>query len=142
MLFKRGKRSVKMKVPYPTLLFKVVDNTLSVAASRYTRKPKATDTVYYAPLMNIYSDNRVCTGTAVCPDNADVDTMKQWEEVIYLSYFTHINHDYTLRSKNKKNTSTDHLFTFWKTLKGEHKFPVSRLNKQTDITLEDWIEDE
>ena len=63
MLFKRGKRSVKINVPYPTLLFKVVDNTLSVTASRYTRKPKATDRLYYSPLMNIYSDNRVCTGT-------------------------------------------------------------------------------
>lgn len=141
MLFKRGKRSIKINVPYPTLLFKVVDNTLWIAASRYTRKPKATDVLYYAPLMNIYSDNRVCTGSAECPDNADVDSMSQWEGVIFSTYFTHTNHNNTLRSREEESTSTDELFAFWKSLKGDNKFPVSLLNKQTDLTLEEWIEE-
>lgn len=141
MLFKRGKRSVRMNVPYPTLLFKVVDNTLSVAASRYTRKPKATDTLYHSPLMNVYSDTRVCTGSADCPDNADFESMQQWEAVIYATYFSHTNHDHTLRSRKRNITSTDALFAFWKALKGNNKFPVSRLNKLTDLTLEEWIEE-
>lgn len=141
MLFKRGKRSVKMDVSYPTLIFKVVDNVLSVVASRYTRKPKATDILCHSPLMNIYSDSRVCTGSAVCPDNADIDSMQQWEDVIYKTRFSHQNHNHTLATKNNKNVSTDDLFAFWKSLKGVKKFPVKQLNQITDLTLEEWIEE-
>ena len=75
MLFKNGKKTTKIVVPYPSLIFKVIDNTLSVVATKYKRTPKADDVIYHAPLMNIYSDSRVCVGSADCPDNADTKSM-------------------------------------------------------------------
>jgi len=140
MLFKRGSQMVKMFVPYPTLIFKVIDNTLSVVASKYKRKPKADDSIFHAPLMNIYVDSRVCVGTANCPANADIDSVAGWQSVIFDTLFTHTNHSSTLRQKQNKQTSNKRLFSFWRSIKGDKQFPNNRLNKLHNLTLEEWVE--
>jgi len=140
MLFKLNKKSVKINVPWPTLIFKVTDNELSVAALRYKRKPKADDPIYYSPLMNVYDNHTVCVGTADCPDGAELDDMFAWNKVIYETFFTHINHSHTLATKDDKETSTKQLFSFWKSLKGKTKFPLAKLNKDEFMSVEEWIE--
>ena len=140
MLFKHGKKTTKMAVHYPSLIFKVIDNTLSVAASKFKRKPKADDILYHSPLMNIYSDGRVCVGTADCPSDSDIESMAEWEKVIFDTIFTHTNHDKCLLNKSQTSTTTDQLYAFWKALKGDKHFPTNRLNRLSDLTLEEWIE--
>ena len=139
MLFKHGKKITKMAVPYPSLIFKVFDNTLSVAASKFKRKSKADDIIYHSPLMNVYSDGRVCVGSADCPDDSDIESMTGWEKVIFDTIFTHTNHDSSLLNKPQMTTTTEQLYAFWKALKGDKTFPMNRLNRLSDITLEEWI---
>ncbi|PCJ88319.1 MAG: hypothetical protein COA54_03375 [Thiotrichaceae bacterium] len=140
MLFKHGKKITRMAVPYPSLIFKVIDNTLSVAASKFKRKPKADDIIYHSPLMNIYSDGRVCVGSADCPSDSDIGSMAGWEKVIFDTIFTHTNHDSCLLNKPQTMTTTDQLYAFWKSLKGDKHFPTNRLSRLSDLTLEEWIE--
>lgn len=140
ILFKRGNKPKKITVPYPSLIFKVIDNTLSVVASKYKRKPKADDVLFHAPLMNIYSESRVCVGTANCPENSEIESMAGWESVIFDTIFTHTNHNNTLRQKGNAPTSTKELCNFWKSIKDNKRFPNNRLNSLSDTTLEQWIE--
>jgi PRTRC genetic system protein B len=140
MLFKNGKKITRMAVPYPSLIFKVIDNSLSVAASKFKRKPKADDILYHSPLMNVYSDSRVCVGTADCPTDSEMDSMAGWEKVIFDTIFTHTNHTHCLLNKPQASTSTEQLYAFWKSLKGDNDFPNNRLNRLSDLTLEEWIE--
>jgi len=140
MLYKHGKKTTKMAVPYPSLIFKVIDNTLSVAASKYKRKPKADDILYHSPLFNVYSDGRVCVGSADCPSDSDIESMAGWESVIFKTIYTHTNHARCLLNKPQTSTTTDQLYWFWKSLKGDKYFPTNRLNRLSDTTLEEWIE--
>jgi len=140
MLFKHEKKVTKTAVPYPTLIFKVTDRCLSIASSRYKRKPKADDIVYHAPLMNIYSDGRVCVGTAHCPQDSDLESMAKWESVIFDTIFTHTNHDRCLLNKPQTSTSTRQIHAFWKGLKGDKQFPTDRLHRLSNLTLKEWIE--
>lgn len=140
MLFKQGNKTTKITVPYPSLIFKVTDNNLSIAACKYKRKPKSDDMIYHAPLMNIYVDGRVCVGSADCPDNADIESMAGWESVIFDTIFTHTNHSYTLNHNENKLTLSTFLFRFWKSIRGNKQFPNKYLNTLSDITLQEWIE--
>jgi len=140
MLFKHGKKITRMAVPYPSLIFKVIDNSLSVAASKFKRKPNANDIIYHSPLMNVYSDGRVCVGSADCPCDSDIESMAGWESVIFKTIYTHTNHDRCLLNKPQTSTTTDQLYSFWKSLKGDKYFPTNRLNRLSDTTLEEWIE--
>jgi len=140
MLFKNGKKTTKIVVPYPSLIFKVIDNSLSVVATKYKRTPRTDDVIYHAPLMNIYSDSRVCVGSADCPDNADIESMAGWESVIFDTLFTHTNHDFTLQQESNKSTSTKELYAFYKSIKSDMRFPKNRLNTMSELTLEEWIQ--
>lgn len=141
MYFKIESKPMKFLVPWPSLLFKVQNRKISVAALRFKRKPKRGDRIYYAPLMNIYSDHSVCTGTADLPDTTEIDNLEQWESVIYDTYFTHTQSDHpnTLSSQYDKNTGTMQLLRFWKKLKGAKAFPTNALYR-TEQTINDWIE--
>jgi PRTRC genetic system protein B len=109
-------------------------------ATRYKRQPKADDYIYHAPLMNTYSDSRVCVGSADCPDNADIENMAGWESVIFETIFTHTNHDFTLQQKSNERTSTKELHAFYKSIKSDTSFPKNRLNAISELTLEEWIQ--
>ena len=141
MLFKVGNRPIKLNVPWPALIFKAEGDELSVAALRYTRRPKDNDPIHYAPLMNTYADHSVCTGTAVCPDTVEIDSIPAWNEVIFDTYFTHMNDEYVKRiSSDTSETTTTSLMRFWKGLKGQTRFPVRALIQDDDLTVKEWIE--
>jgi len=140
MLLKVNSRPLKINVPYPTLIFKVVGDELSVTASRFKRKPKADDNVYFAPLMNVYGTHKVCVGNADCPDSAEIENKEDWEQVMFSTYYTHTNHAHTLSSKDHKEITTAHLYSFWKKLKNKTTFPVKQLNNDSGTTLSQWIE--
>lgn len=141
ILYKHGKKTTRMAVPYPSLIFKVTDNSLSIAAYKFKRKPSADDYIYHAPLANIYCDGKVCVGNAKCPDDSGLENIKGWESVIFDSEFTHTNHSQTLEQKGDKETSTEELYNFWKSLRGDKVFPANRLNRMNDTTLQEWLEE-
>ncbi len=138
--FRIGRKNQKFTVPWPTLIFKAKGRSISVVASRFKRPPKLSEKIYHAPLMNVYQNTSVCTGSAICPDETTPASLSQWNTVIYDSNFTHTNHDHTLRQPGNKETTTPALHQFWRELRDKKTFPVRQLNP-LDKTLEDWIYD-
>ncbi len=76
---------------------------------------------------------------ADCPTDSEMDSMAGWEKVIFDTIFTHTNHSDCLLNKPQTSTSTEQLYAFWKSLKGDKDFPNNRLNRLSDLTLEEWI---
>lgn len=140
MYYRLDKKLMKFTVPWPGLVFKIKNGELSVAAVRKKRKPKADDKLYFAPLMNIYNNHKVCTGMADCPEKCELDDRAGWESVIYDTSFSHTqhNHPHTLSKKYGKDITTRGLFNFWKKLKDKKQFPLDALHPDTQ-TLEEWI---
>ncbi len=127
--------------PYPNLIYAVKNGTLKIAAYKGTKRPTAKTALYHAPLMNIYKDTRVCTGSATLPSDSSICTMIEWEKVITDTAYSHINHDYTLQHKSQsKQTSTAELLRFWEKLGRQKttKFPSKSL-RPINMTLQEWL---
>ena len=129
MWFKLQDKPVRLNVPWPTLLFHVLDGNLSVVALRDAKRPTETTPVYHAPLMNIYHHGGVCTGSADLPEGCDYEDRSGWEDVIFKTLFTHTNMDHTLKLKGKQTISNTVHLRFWRDLsrKKASRFPVSSL---------------
>jgi len=150
MYFKYASKTHKLRVPWPNLIFKVKDNKISIVSVAFKRKPKETDYIYFAPLMNVYHSHHVCTGNAKCPKSAELEALSDWESVIFDTYFTELHHDETLAVsidevsgkyiKSPFNEKENGHIKFWRSLDGENTFPrqalVQPLRKRT---VADWI---
>jgi PRTRC genetic system protein B len=132
MLFRINGHRRRLNVVWPNLVFKVADKTLSVVAIRGATRPHESTQLFHAPLMNVYSDSRVCTGNADIPDEIIPDNRKLWEAIIFDTYFTHTNHGHSVSAKYKDN------FQFWKTQHNTTLFKKDGLHP-LHITLEKWI---
>lgn len=149
MLFRLGsKRPARLMVPWPTLLFRVKkdSNSIEVLALKYKRRPTLTDQVFHAPLMNVYSDARMCQGTAILPAEKSVLTLSQMAETVFDSYFTHSNCDVFLKGFEKRDDEA--AFSFWKALsdRGSKRFPSALLVpviknswSQASVTVADFL---
>jgi PRTRC genetic system protein B len=100
-------------VPWPRLLFIATENGLKVFSIKKTRNSINMDTkLYHAPLMNIYDHGGLCFGSATHPGDLTLNTISAFEDAVFNSVFTHVNHDKTLRSKDDVSTFENELF--WK----------------------------
>lgn len=117
----RGHNSkTEFSIFYPALLFCLNKNkqgepsSLKVFTLPSNQRPNDNTHLYYAPLMNIYSQGAVCQGSATLPKhiNSVADCMNEVEETVLASNFTHVNHDKTLKSKAP--VSTQDLLSYWK----------------------------
>lgn len=87
----------------PTLVFKLVGNSLSVFAVK-TNNVNEETSLYKAPFHNIYSGGNVCMGNAKIIKSYDVKTlMKSWENAFFQSKFTEL-HDGGSPIKGNINT--------------------------------------
>lgn len=141
MYFKlRGStKTVTLNVPMPTLLFVAHAKGLSIAALSSTRRPSETTRLFHAPLMNIYSDGRVCLGSAKMPDNISIESRPAIENTIFKTNYAHTNHHNTL-NLSKKTSGKQHM-AFWRKL---HKskatvFPKAAL-KPLGVSVASFIE--
>ena len=75
----------------PGLLFGVKDKRMFVFAVRGNERPVAETPLYLPPLMNCYSDGRVCTGTMPLPEQSTAASIETWEKSFWESAFTHPN---------------------------------------------------
>jgi PRTRC genetic system protein B len=108
---------IRLHVNWTSLLF--VANKrglLNIYALSSNKTPDLDTVVYHAPLMNIGSNGSVCQGTAKLPKTIDNNALAEIESTIYSSFFTHVNHDHTLKGASKKNSkcSTPQQLKFWK----------------------------
>lgn len=85
-----------LRVPWPTLLFRVIKGTLAIAAVRGTRRPHPKTGLSHAPLMNIFANTNVCTGSAQLPTSWRLVDRAGYEAVIFATNFSHVNHSRTL----------------------------------------------
>jgi PRTRC genetic system protein B len=142
MLVRQGERLRRWQVPWPTLLYKVDNGKLSIAALSTSRRPKERTPLYHAPLANTYEDGAVCTGSAELPRGWQVSQMAAWESVIVNTAFTHVNQRHTLRLDTRKRKDVDNKahFSFWHRLAEQkvERFPVKALVPMKR-TLKEWI---
>lgn len=85
--------------PIPTLLWKLVNNSLCVYALNSIPKD-FNSKVYHAPFFNVSSVGSVCMGNAKFTDkNTDYEKIISLVETAFFnSYFTHSNHNNLLKS--------------------------------------------
>lgn len=128
----RNKQAVRYTVPWPNLIFKVNEGALSVASYKGCQRPKSGTRLYHAPIGNVYNDARVCTGNATIPSVCGVESMSDWESVIFDTMFTHVNHENTLvkpipSTRGKGSVSSGEHLKFWKKLVKATHFPNESL---------------
>jgi PRTRC genetic system protein B len=123
----------KIDVPWPRLLMVANRNgKLAVAALKTNGRVSAKTKLYHAPLMNVYANGNVCTGSATLPNECGIDQIKVWESVMFDSAFSHVNNPSTLFLAGDKSKAVDNNahYRFWLSLskKKVDKFPNERLN--------------
>lgn len=134
MLFNiTGMPMKKIDVPWPRLLMVANRNgKLAVAALKTNGRVGAKTKLYQAPLMNVYTNGNVCTGSATLPDECGIDQIKAWESVMFDSAFSHVNNPSTLFLDGDKEKAVDNKahYRFWLSLskKKVAKFPAEHLN--------------
>ena len=83
----------------PGLVFVAKDQNMMVFAVKGDVRPDAATPLHHAPLMNIYEDGRVCTGSMPLPDSTMAESVETWEKAFWGSHFTHPNHSKPLNYK-------------------------------------------
>jgi PRTRC genetic system protein B len=81
------------KAMVPPLLYVVSEKKLSLFALSSNDRPNEVTKLYEAPFFNIYDSGGVCLGNAKVkqPLNNYASIMRYWEDLFWLSNFTHIN---------------------------------------------------
>lgn len=88
------------KVWVPAMVY-VVERNLSVFAINGNERPGESTQLFHAPFHNVYDNGEVCLGNAKVkkPINPTYsDLMKYWEDLFWLSEFTHLNGDNKTKS--------------------------------------------
>ena len=111
------KPPVRMRLPMPGLIFICQPGRPPRVYAAKSRPRHQQETVYHAPLFNVFRDGSTCPGTHRYPE--DVGEMP---ESFFTSFFT-ATADHTGRSKRH----TDNLLTLWEELDGKRRYPLGDL---------------
>lgn len=102
-----------------------------------TKNIKPTTPLFYAPLMNIYIGGKMCKGSTAFPLTVSVENLNEWEDLLFNTFNSHVNHEKTL-NKNCKVSTTDYMKAM-KKLGGEgRKFP-NQLLTPANLTVQELI---
>lgn len=106
--------AVSLKIPtgkawVPAMVYEVDWNELYVYALDKDERPKFPSKLFQAPYFNVNDNGSVCLGNArvkkpVNPSYADI--MKYWEDLFWLSEFSHVNGEEKIKSGD--------LAAFWR----------------------------
>lgn len=146
MLFNiTGMPMKKIDVPWPRLLMVAnCKGKMAVAALKTNGRVSIKTRLYQAPLMNVYANGNVCTGSATLPNECGIKQIKSWESVMFDSAFSHVNNPSTLSLAGDKDKAVDNKahYRFWLSLskKKTDKFPNEHLNPLR-YGVEEFIED-
>lgn len=135
-----GVKNNRFEVQWPNLIFTVLDNNLHVCTYAGSKRPNASTKLYHAPLMNIYDSTRVCRGNATTPEAMDLESIPDWESVIFDTRFSHINETLPLNtSEDKINGDAAYLEYFTHLSKTQGSIPARHL-KSLNTNLEGYIQ--
>jgi PRTRC genetic system protein B len=120
----------------PAMVYTVSGNDLFVFALRESVRPAETTKLYQAPFHNVSSSGKVCLGNAKVkkPEkNTYSNIMKYWEDLFWLSEFTHL--------AGGSNPTKSNLNIIWKRMVEENftAFPVKELVVYDKHTLNDLL---
>lgn len=111
---KGDKRLMSLKVVWPNLIFITGASSLSVFAYIGHKRPTEHTPLYHAPLMNVGDNGLVCLGDSTAPKNRGLDSIPEWEAIMFNTRFSHTNHSYTLRVKGAEKVSDQQHIEFWR----------------------------
>lgn len=86
----------------PAMIYIAYRNDLNVYALKTNTRPKEGSKLYKAPFFNVSDDGRVCLGNASVKkpkEKTYENMMKYWEDLFWLSEFTHLNDENKTKSK-------------------------------------------
>jgi PRTRC genetic system protein B len=141
--FRDGTGPQHWNVPWPTLVFRVRNGRLSLAALGSRRRPGENARVFHAPLMNIHASCEMCTGNVSMPKGWSLSHRAGYERAVFDTIFTHVNHEHTLRSTSDGPVGTaDHL-RFWRELahRDSRRFPIGVL-VPLESNLSQWLHED
>lgn len=140
MHFNIKSRTFSLQVPWPTLVFLVSEGQLSLAALAEVSRPEAHTPLFHAPLMNLNEATRLCTGNAIVPRGSGLADCAGYEQAVYDTNFSHVNHPHTLRGA--KAISNEAHVRFWRGLARTKAkaFPTDAL-VPLKRTLSAWLTD-
>lgn len=122
--------------PAPGLIFVGGEKRLWVFAMKGKERPTADTPLFHAPLMNVYDNGSVCTGSMPMPDATLSASAELWEQSFWQSAFSHPNHQKPVRyRKGLHQFSIDLLDGKFKT-----RFPERVLEPLGDVTLGQLID--
>lgn len=114
----------------PGLVFVAKRQKMMVFAVQGNERPDADTRLCHAPLMNVYENGKVCTGSMPLPDSTVAASIAKWEDAFWGSNFTHPNH-----AKPVNYTGGLHAFSI-ALLDGRfRKFPQRVLRPIKGLTL-------
>lgn len=96
----------------PSVLYIAERKNLSVYALISDSRPKEAAKLYKAPFHNVYEDGLVCLGNASVKSPSEktfATEMKYWEDLFWLSEFSHLNN-------GGQNPTVTNVNTLWKRL--------------------------
>jgi PRTRC genetic system protein B len=108
--------TASLKIPtdnawIPALIYSVEHNSLTVYALENDTRPQSATKLFHAPFFNVDDDGDVCLGNANVKKPKDpsyTDIMKYWEDLFWLSEFSHVNGEEKIKSGD--------LAEFWRKL--------------------------
>ena len=111
-------------VKWPALVFMVRKDDIYIFATKSNKRPDANTPLYHAPIWNTYDDGSMCKGSAVFGNRLSPEYMRQWQDGVYNSTFTHPNGSIA-RIKGVERGAEE---SFWAELsKSGKSFPSAKL---------------
>lgn len=102
-----GKRAGKGFVP--GLVFVAKNQSMMVFAVKGSERPTLDTPLFHAPLMNVWVDGRVCTGSMPLPDSTMAESVATWSRSFWESNFSHPNHAKVVKYKGGIHAFTNDL---------------------------------
>ncbi|WP_428774871.1 hypothetical protein [Vibrio sp.] len=129
LYYRHNKHSFTKPIKWPKLIFKLENGRLAVCVAPNRKRPSLSDTVYHAPLPNVYESGNICLGSCSLPVTNNID---QIAETYLNSTKTHLNFSGALRAHKKLSQSQ--YFKWMKTkhtdrIKLSELAPIGSLNK-------------
>jgi PRTRC genetic system protein B len=108
----------------PPMIYQVEKDSLAVYCYKGSQRPAEGTKLYLAPYFNVADDGDVCLGNATVKMPAEktyTSLMKYWEDLFWLSEFTHLN--------GEKKTKSDMQDVWKKLLASKTKLKWTDINE-------------
>lgn len=118
----------------PGMIFAVREKTMWVFAVKGKERPDENTPLYHCPLMNVYQDGKVCTGSMPLPASTMAASVKEWQKSFWSSAFSHPNMPKAVNYKGGLHAFSIDL------LDGKFKkFPERYLRRIPGLTLGKFV---